>query len=230
MLEDTSGDPNGQHQRIQKVGKGHDGVVAPVGYRVVEVDTESCAEIRDLVSYRRDLELARSYMATFVASKADERGTDRLNDALVIAALTLYGRVFANGVRRARVSLDGLNGNQQAAHDYFIHLRNKYVAHAVNGYEQTTVIAYLTDSPRARPEVTRVGQRHIDIVALDHSEGGDFVDLCNLHVEGIRERHKKLIHAVYQELWKMGKDAVYALPDLVAPAGLRRSDVGARRS
>ncbi|TPG23801.1 hypothetical protein EAH80_31005, partial [Mycobacterium hodleri] len=107
MLEDTSGDRKGLHQRVRKWGTGADEIVAPSGYRVVEVDTESCAEIRDLVSYRRDLELARFYMAAFVDSEAERSGPERTpDDALMVAALTLYGRAFANGVRRARVTLD----------------------------------------------------------------------------------------------------------------------------
>jgi hypothetical protein len=230
MLEDTSGDRRGQHQRVRKWATDADEIVPPSGYRVVEVDTESCGEIRDLVSYRRDLELAECYMAAFGDVDSDRRGTERMpNDALIIAALTLYGRAFANGVRGARVIVDDLEETQKEAHDFFIDLRNKYVAHAVNAYEQTTVIAYLTDSAFALPEITRVGQRHTDIVAVDEEDRAEFVELCKFHIRRLQTRIERLHREVQEELWNKGKDAVYALPDLGTPAGLQRADVRLRR-
>jgi hypothetical protein len=226
MLENTSGDRTIRHQRVRKWVSEEDEVVAPSGYRVVEVDTASSAELRDLASYRRDLELAQSYIAAFGALEAEREETEvPTENALMIAALTMYGRAFANGVRRARVHLDGLNETQQEAHNFFIDLRNKHIAHAVNSFEQTTVIAVLTDSAFAPPRITRVGQRHVDLSPIDEELAAELVELCKFHIIGLQERIEKLHRTITDELWSSGRDTVYVLPDLGVPHGINREDV-----
>jgi hypothetical protein len=226
MPEGTTGDRTIRHQRTKKWVTDADEIVAPKGYRVVEVNTESSAELRDLASYRRDLERARSYMTVFSELVAESNSAERTtNDAFMVAALTLYGRAFGNGVRRARVGLGDLDSTQHEAHSFFIDLRNKYVAHAVNSYEQTTVIAYLTNSAFTPPQITRVGQRHIDLVPIDEEDAAQFIELCEFYIERLQTRIENLHRTVTDELWNSGRDAVYALPALSTPAGLERADV-----
>lgn len=77
-----------------------------------------------------------------------------LAEALEIAAVIRYGRCFASGVR-SRVPaevLDKLLPEQQASHQLFIELRNKYIAHSVNPFEENAVVAWVSD----RPEETEI--------------------------------------------------------------------------
>jgi|RhiMetdeSRZDD1v2_1073273.scaffolds.fasta_scaffold269808_3 hypothetical protein len=77
-----------------------------------------------------------------------------LAQALEITAVICYGRCFASGVR-SRVPagvLAKLLPEQQASHQTFIELRNKYVAHSVNSFEENTVVAWVSD----RPEETEI--------------------------------------------------------------------------
>lgn len=216
MLDDTDGSRFGPHYRERKMGGVGDGDLRPPkGFRVVRVATASSPELEDLASCRRDLEMARMFASTYrEAPRPEQADPRRPESAFWIAALTMYGRAFATGVRTAKVSLEDLEDADLEAHKYYIDLRNKYVAHAVNGYEGSTVLAYITDSSFSRPQITRVGQVHTDIIPLDDDELEDFMLMCTRFVEQLQKRIEKLHRKIQRELWAMGQESVYALPDL----------------
>jgi len=72
-----------------------------------------------------------------------------LVEGLEIAAVVRYSRCFSSGVR-SRVPtevLAKLSPEQQVSHQTFLELRNKYVAHSVNPFEENTVVAWVSDHP-----------------------------------------------------------------------------------
>jgi hypothetical protein len=234
MLEETDGSQRGPSHRFRKVGNLADGAAfrAPAGYRLVRVVTESSPELEDLASFRRDFEMARLFASTYLGlDRGEEEDPRRPESAYWIAALTLYGRAFATGVRKASVSLDELSEDERATHQYFIDLRNKYVAHSVNGYEGSTAFAYITDSAFSRPNVTRVGQVHVDVVPLDEEELEDFIILCTQFIDSLQHRIERLNYDIRGELLALGPQAVYALPDLERDLekDLARESVARRR-
>jgi hypothetical protein len=97
-------------------------------------------------------------------------------------------------------------------------LRDKHIAHAVNDYEQTIPIAYLTDSAFVRKGITRVGQIHAEIMPFDASEARVFSELCDKLLLGLKSRIDETQQRIGGELWSLGVDAVYALPDARLPA------------
>lgn len=217
MLDNTDGSPSIRHHRHRKVGKVGDGqqVQPPKGYRVIRVVTDSTSELEDLASCRRDLEMAEMFATTYRdVPAAEEVDPRRPESAFWIAALTMYGRAFANGVRQARISLDDLDLEDLESHRYYIHLRNKYVAHSVNSYEGSIALAYITDSPFVRPAVTRVGQVHMESVPLSDGELLEFIGLCGRIIKGTQRRIEKIHRKVHRELRQMGQQTVYAMPDL----------------
>jgi hypothetical protein len=94
-------------RRVTKTADVGQTVIPPGGHRVVMIDTPSSSEIRDLASFRRDLEQAKVFAHEFesvdTAEIADARDP-RL--AFWSAAVVAYGRAFNNGVRRARIEID----------------------------------------------------------------------------------------------------------------------------
>lgn len=230
MLENTVGTGRLGYQRTQGVGAQGVKQAPPSGYRVVSVETASSQKLRDLASYRRDLELAKYFVDAYMAADFDMEATARVpEDAFWMAAITLYGRAFGSGVRLAdRPSHDVLTKDQRTAHQYFVDLRNKYVAHSVNDFEQTMVIAYLTNSAFAAPAIARVGQQFIHVPHLDQEESHALAELCTVHIRDLSRRIKKLHRAVADELAEQGLDAVYAQPDLALPS-LRPEAVAKRR-
>src|SRR5664279_6593579 len=96
------------------------------GMRRVAVSTASTPALIDLASLRYDFRAARTFMAYYLANDL-EHSRPELGDsnALWLAAVTLYGRAFANGVRHhGRPDSGHLNAELQAAHEYFIDTRN----------------------------------------------------------------------------------------------------------
>jgi hypothetical protein len=202
---------------------------APPGYRIVAVDTASSAELRDLASFRRDLELAKVYADTFASHVADGKLQDTRDPFLGLwnAAVISYGRAFNGGVRHgARVSIEKLDEEDSKLHTYFLDLRNKHVAHAVNGYEDTTVIAFLTDTAFLPRAVTRTGQVHHELVSKPHTAPLELSALCTRLVEELNSRIKSLHFQIARELSEMGLDAVYALSDISNPTP---SEIGRSR-
>lgn len=193
------------------------------------MDTPSSAELRDLASFRRDLELAKVYSDTFASHVADGKLQGVRDPFLGLwnAAVISYGRAFNGGVRHgARVSIEKLDEKDIKLHTYFLDLRNKHVAHAVNGYEDTTVIAFLTNSAFLPRAVTRTGQVHHELVSKPQTAPLELSALCTKHVEELNNRIKSLHFEVARELFEMGLDTVYALSDVSNPAP---SEVGRSR-
>ena len=83
-----------------------------------------------------------------------------------------YGRVFAEGVRRAHARhwIQELPEGLQRSHQYFIGLRNKFVAHSVGQFEDCEVIATV---------------KHIDgkLVDLGHLRNAPGTTLLTSHYE-----------------------------------------------
>lgn len=193
---------------------------APLGYRIVTVDTASGAELRDLASFRRDLELAMVYADAFTTHVADGKLQGSRDPFLGLwnAAVVAYGRAFNSGVRHAaRVATNKLDEDEAKAHEYFLNLRNKHVAHAVNGYEDTIVIAYLTNSAFMPRAVTRTGQVHTDLVFNPTTAPLELSALCAKLIDELNNRIKKLHFQIGRELSEMGLDRVYSLPDITNP-------------
>lgn len=202
---------------------------APPGYRIVVVNTTSSAELRDLASFRRDLELAKIYADAFALHVADGKLQSSRDPFLGLwnAAVIAYGRAFNGGVRHgACVLTDGLDEEETKSHSYYLDLRNKHVAHAVNGFEDTTVFAFLTDSAFMPRAVTRTGQVHHELIFNPTTAPRELSALCSKLIDELNSRIKKLHFHIGRELFEMGLDNVYALPDLANPTP---SEVGRSR-
>lgn len=196
-----------------------DGSVAgvPPGYRIVAVDTASGAKLRDIVSFRRDLELAVVYADAFAAHVADGKLQNSRDPIIGLwnAAVVSYGRAFNGGVRHgAKVSTEQFDESEIEAHDYFLNLRNKHIAHAVNGYEDTTIIAYLTNSSFMPRAVTRTGRVHHDMIEDPVNLPLKLRALCVKLVEELNLQIRTIHFTVARELSELGLNEVYAFPDI----------------
>jgi hypothetical protein len=117
----------------------------------VEVNLPQMRELADLYSLDCELGIARD-----LCEKAVEICTDKHHDALVVdglttAALIRYIRCFHATGKRIALKLDDLSGlseKEKAWHGYFKSMRDKHVAHSVNGYEQAYVKALVVYDDR----------------------------------------------------------------------------------
>jgi hypothetical protein len=139
------------------------------------------------------------------------------SDALWIAALTLYGRAFANGLRhRGRASTDGFDQEMQQAHDFFIDTRNKFIAHSVNAFEVGAVFVDLNPREEA-PGMSKIGEVHTSVTRLSRETVGGLSALCDHHIRSLTLRIEGLHQNIGQELLAMGEEAVYSFATFVPP-------------
>jgi hypothetical protein len=107
-----------------------------------ELNSQKANDLAAWHSIQTDLKKVINWLEMLIdgidaASKKGEQPDPDL-EALWVAALVFYARCFAGGLRTSLNSsiYEGLNGEPLGAHQSFIDLRSKRVAHSVNAYEQ----------------------------------------------------------------------------------------------
>lgn len=120
-------------------GEDFEVVITPkAGTRVVRMDTKTTRALRDLVGATFDMKRVAELCKEYVAAIKNE-SPQVVQDALWMTAVVLYARCFNGGVRQPLKTsvLDSIPGQAREAHDHFIDLRDKFIAHSVSVYEQT---------------------------------------------------------------------------------------------
>ncbi|QHC67412.1 hypothetical protein GSU68_13120 [Rathayibacter sp. VKM Ac-2759] len=188
------------------------------GMRRVEVKTESAPELKDLASVRADFSMAKMLLSCYLEKDLEHSAPEPgESDALWLAAVTLYGRAFSKGVRRhGRAELNAFGADSRASHDFFLDLRNKFVAHSVNALEAGAVFADLY-SPDGPLGIASIGEAYVSVTRMSRSTAQDLHDLCAQHEEALTRRIEVLHQKIGQELSALGPELLYALPTFVHP-------------
>jgi len=185
------------------------------GERVVQVDTASSAQLRDLASLQVDFSLALRFLETYLSTEDAERSVESADEALWIAAMTMYGRAFANGRRHhAQPRLEILSDAQLEAHEYVVDARNKFIAHSVNAFDQAAVFAILIGDSPATVGIRGVGVQQTNLRTLSSRGAGDLADLCRVQIADIESRMEVARSAVAEELRQLGPEHALRLPPL----------------
>lgn len=177
--------------------------------------TKSTKELRDLASLARDFELAKAYLDHYLAGdiEGDAEYASPL-DAMWMTAVILYARAFSNGVRHAaKPELADASSDEVTMHKYVLDVRNKYLAHSVNGFENVDAVAFLTASPFSEPAITGVGHVHNALSRMDRPSAEAFRKLCRRHLLALRRRMESTHIAITQELVDLGTHAAYRLKE-----------------
>lgn len=197
------------------------------GTRVARLTTPNTEKQRHLegamFDMKRVADLCREYVA---ATEAD--ASRPVQDALWMSAVVLYARCFNGGVRQ-RVDtsiLDSVPGDAQKAHEHFIDLRDKFVAHSVNAYEQTLAYAVVSSDTG---DVLSTGTLHLWANPMNQLGAQTLETLAWAFYNSGRAELDQLGVQVRHEADALGSAAIAALPDLVvetphvASANRRRS-------
>lgn len=205
-------------------------LLEPGVHRVV-ISTPAAVELRDLASLRRDFALAQAFLEFYLASdiEGDDESPSPL-DALWISAVTMYGRGFSSGRRHAaRADTTHLTPTEAADHEYFVDVRNKYIAHAVNGFERSVVFADLSDRERSPAGIHQIGELHTSLSRLARVPAEKLNHLCEEQIASLTRRIDRLHQVIGQELVALNVDTVYALPEF-GPLTLDGSNPRSQRS
>jgi hypothetical protein len=113
----------------------------PSHARVVEVKIAEAVLLADLYEIVSDLDAAGG-LCDRVFELGQRQSRDySVEEGLVTAAVVKYGRCFTSGVRLSLKfeDLASISADMVLAHEYFLALRHKFIAHAVNAFEETYV-------------------------------------------------------------------------------------------
>lgn len=157
-------------------------------WRSVRFMNEESQRLADLAGVETDLLAVEALCARFLKERPNEPLDSVLLDALCSSAIVRYGRAFNSGVRMGVPSevLRELSPESQDAHRYFKALRDKWVAHSVNTYEENEVCAWLMPLERGPPGVTGITVRQARVALLSSENMQSLRDLTGQ----IRERLK----------------------------------------
>lgn len=107
-------------------------------------------------------------------------------EALWIAALVRYGRQLATGVREGLPVevIKSLTPKQQERHEYFMGLRNGWIAHSISYHEDNRVQLRLNPPSRGK-RVTGVEVVHSKTIALGLAQANELVGLIDAILEAV---------------------------------------------
>ncbi len=160
--------------------------------------------------------MAHQFISTFAGLPRSEVEPDSPHQALWIAAVAMYGRAFSTtGLRHsARASAALYEAEDRLAHDYLIAMRNKYIAHSVNEFEQAVVLAIISGETDGELCVEGVGTQHASLARLSRARALQMVRMCESQMEDIDSRLAEAQTAVASELSERGTKYLMGLEEL----------------
>lgn len=152
-------------------------------------------------------------------------------EAMSVAAVIAYARCFNPGVRAAlpKYFFDQAPPHLIAAHDYFIALRSKHIAHSVNAYEENIPAAQIGSHFQSAAEIEHLHVSQSRVVGLATDEPERLLELVawvNAKIElMVTEEKAKLLRMVQScDLEQLRQRGIWQ------PTRSDRSTVKARRS
>lgn len=189
----------------------------PPGQRVVKVSGGAAtATLADLASLHRDFEMAHQFISAFADLPKSEVEPGSPHQALWIAAVTMYGRAFSTtGLRHsARPTAELYNDDDLAAHQYLIAMRNKYIAHSVNAFEQAAIFAIIRGETAETLQVEGIGTQHASLARLSRTRALQIAKMCEAQMAEIDSRMAGVRTAIKAELTASGADHILGLEEL----------------
>jgi hypothetical protein len=195
----------------------------------VEVRDPQAVLLADLYEIASDLAAASGWGKKAIELGSLAQRDISLEEALVTASVIKYGRCFVQGVRLYLGPSDiaSLDDHLRQTHVYFIALRHRFVAHAVNAFENTfvTVNAREKDGVQFQATAVHPGSNR---VLLSAEAARSFVPLIDSVAALVASRVKAEEERVLSYVQSLPTETVHSW-DLHSPALARAEDVDVAR-
>lgn len=190
-------------------------------FPIAKADSSEAQKLADLAAMIQDF---RTIMQACSRLKnlLEENSKDHLLiESLWTSALIKYARCFATG-KRFDLSKDifqNLQGEPLKAHQFYIDLRNKHIAHSVNPYEQMEVGFILSFANAPEKKIVGVSTLAMRHIVSDKNGVQQLGMLSKIAYDKICSMAKESEQKVLEEGKKIPIDELYkiARPRLVAP-------------
>jgi hypothetical protein len=188
---------------------------------IAKTNSSEGKKLADLAAIIQDF---RAIMQTCsrIKNLLDENSKDHiLLESLWVSALIKYARCFATG-KRFGLSKDiyqNLQGEPLKAHQFYIDLRNKHIAHSVNPFEQMEVGFVLSSVDEPDKRIVGIATLAIRHIVSDKKGVQQLGMLSKIAHDKICSMAKETEQKVLEEGKKILIDDLYkiARPRLVAP-------------
>lgn len=137
-------------------------------WRFVNFDYKESELLADLSGIVSDLKAASEICDLLTEQTEQQPMNFRLLEALNCALLVKYARPFASGVRKRlpKDIVSELSNEFQKDHEWFIGLRDKFIAHSVNSFEENYVHAYLVPEERGPKGISSISVQENRLLCL----------------------------------------------------------------
>ena len=202
--------------------------------RFVNINLSEAYHLADLAGIRDDLETADAICDLMLKEKIENKEgviDFTMSQALLAAALVSYARPFTTGVRNTlhdKFTKSMLPFELHEKHQWAIHLRDKYVAHSVNAFEDNQVVASLFPEEHGHRGIFRITVRRTRLAALGENNVKDLKTLCAALIKEIDKLMKEENSKVLEVAKRIPVDQLYNLQPPSNPiperryAGIRR--------
>lgn len=141
----------------------------PSHSRAVELNMPEAVMLADLYGIAYDLEASQQYCEKVIELGDLEKRDYFVEEGLMIAAVVKYGRCFTEGIRLSlkRKDIEDLESDGAEAHEYYLALRHRFIAHPVNPFEEAYVTTTATEKDGELLPITSVnpGQNRVILSA-----------------------------------------------------------------
>jgi hypothetical protein len=159
----------------------------------VPFNLEEAQTLADYTSIASDLSTSREFATTMLDENqkpAPIRNVS-LSDPFMVATIIRYGRAFASGARLPSLYEEGkfiLTDQQLSKHEQFIHIRNKYIAHSVNAFEESQPIARFWAGRVQEEGINSIECNQRRVAGLSEQDLTDIIDLTTTWLQYVEEK------------------------------------------
>ena len=156
----------------------------------IEFCLDEAQTLADYTGISFDLQTAREFATTILEETRKPAPNFSLSDPFMVATIIRYARTFAGGVRLKLYEEAAaiLTDQQRAKHDYFMTVRDKYIAHSVNSFEESQPVARYWVEQVKEDGITSIECNHRRIVGLGEQDFIDIIDLASTWLKYVQEK------------------------------------------
>lgn len=195
----------------------------------VEFCLAEAQALADYTSIASDLRTARDFALATLAENNKSKPNYPLSEALMVATIIRYARAFSLGVRLHlyEEAASILTDQQRKRHKYFMAIRDKYIAHSVNAFEESQPVARYWIESVQEEGIDSIECNHRRIVGLSNEDLIDIRDLAVIWLQHVRKRIKeekiRLLPIVQKiPLQELFRNAPRSRPDTSQPSKRRK--------
>ncbi|HEV2097579.1 MAG TPA: hypothetical protein VGR45_01495 [Stellaceae bacterium] len=156
----------------------------------IEFNLAEAQNLADYTSIAFDLRTARDFATTMLNENQKPLPNVSLHDPFMVATVIRYARAFSTGVRVKvyEEAVSTLSDQQRSKHDYFMQMRDKYIAHSVNAFEESTPVARYWVEIVQEEGITSIECNHRRIVGLSEQDFKDIIDLASTWLRYVQQK------------------------------------------